>query len=242
MSNAYLAGCVRVHWFRCVLLTAHPPGRDAGRAGHPERPRGPAHRPAASGAGRHGGPPGRPARLPDRAAAAGGPAGAPRPQPAERPVVDAAALARDALAAARAAYPARRLWSSRPRRSCPSGPSPRPSSRCWATCSTTRPSTPPTRPRSGSRRAGSAPWPCWPSRHRPRGPCGQARAHLQALHPARLGRNQQAGGVGLGLYIDRQLANAQGGELLLADPGPPGQGARFELRLPMAELSFRRPG
>ena len=56
------------------------------------------------------------------------------------------------------------------------------------------------------------------------------------------GATRRAGGVGLGLYIARQLANSQGGELLLADPTPPGQGARFELRLPMAELAFRRPG
>jgi signal transduction histidine kinase len=56
------------------------------------------------------------------------------------------------------------------------------------------------------------------------------------------GATRVAGGVGLGLYIARQLANSQGGELLLADPTPPGQGARFELRLPMAELAFRRPG
>ena len=56
------------------------------------------------------------------------------------------------------------------------------------------------------------------------------------------GATRRASGVGLGLYIARQLANAQGGELLLADPSPPGQGARFELRLPMAELAFRRPG
>jgi signal transduction histidine kinase len=56
------------------------------------------------------------------------------------------------------------------------------------------------------------------------------------------GATRLAGGVGLGLYIARQLANAQGGELLLADPTPPGQGARFELRLPMAELAYRRPG
>jgi signal transduction histidine kinase len=51
------------------------------------------------------------------------------------------------------------------------------------------------------------------------------------------GATRLASGVGLGLYIARQLANAQGGELLLADPTPPGQGARFELRLPMAELA-----
>jgi hypothetical protein len=50
------------------------------------------------------------------------------------------------------------------------------------------------------------------------------------------GATRRAGGVGLGLYIARQLANAQGGELLCTDPVPPGQGARFELRLPLAEV------
>jgi signal transduction histidine kinase len=50
------------------------------------------------------------------------------------------------------------------------------------------------------------------------------------------GATRRAGGVGLGLYIARQLANAQGGELRCTDPVPPGQGARFELRLPLAEL------
>ena len=56
------------------------------------------------------------------------------------------------------------------------------------------------------------------------------------------GATRRAGGVGLGLYIARQLANAQGGELLATDPAEAGHGARFELRLPMAELAFRRPG
>ncbi|HTE68225.1 MAG TPA: ATP-binding protein, partial [Actinomycetes bacterium] len=56
------------------------------------------------------------------------------------------------------------------------------------------------------------------------------------------GATRRAGGVGLGLYIARQLANAQGGELLVTDPTGAGRGARFELRLPLAQLSFRRPG
>jgi signal transduction histidine kinase len=56
------------------------------------------------------------------------------------------------------------------------------------------------------------------------------------------GATRRAGGVGLGLYIARQLAQAQGGDLLVTDPAEARQGARFELRLPMAELDFRRPG
>ncbi len=45
---------------------------------------------------------------------------------------------------------------------------------------------------------------------------------------------KSAGGVGLGLYIARQLARAQGGEVLAVDPSRPDRGARFELRLPLA--------
>jgi signal transduction histidine kinase len=49
------------------------------------------------------------------------------------------------------------------------------------------------------------------------------------------GATRRAGGVGLGLYIARQLAQAQGGELLVGEPTRPGAGARFELRLPLAD-------
>jgi signal transduction histidine kinase len=51
------------------------------------------------------------------------------------------------------------------------------------------------------------------------------------------GATRRAGGVGLGLYIARQLAQAQGGELLVGEPVRPGAGARFELRLPLAALA-----
>jgi signal transduction histidine kinase len=44
------------------------------------------------------------------------------------------------------------------------------------------------------------------------------------------------GGLGLGLYIARWLARANRGELQITDP-PSGQGARLELRLPLATPS-----
>jgi signal transduction histidine kinase len=43
---------------------------------------------------------------------------------------------------------------------------------------------------------------------------------------------RRGGGVGLGLYIARQLARSQDGDLLVTDPAD-GQGARFELHLPL---------
>ena len=49
-------------------------------------------------------------------------------------------------------------------------------------------------------------------------------------------------GLGLGLTIARQLAHAQGGELLAVDPERPGTGARFELRLPLAPSRRPRSG
>jgi signal transduction histidine kinase len=44
--------------------------------------------------------------------------------------------------------------------------------------------------------------------------------------------DDRAGGVGLGLYIARELARSQGGDLLVTDPTGT-DGARFELRLPL---------
>lgn len=60
--------------------------------------------------------------------------------------------------------------------------------------------------------------------------------------------DHRAGGVGLGLYIARQLAQAQGGDLVLADGAADRQsagqarrrGARFELRLPLADADAPR--
>jgi K+-sensing histidine kinase KdpD len=91
--------------------------------------------------------------------------------------------------------------------------------------------TPPPSPSSGS------PCWCWPGV-----PPADRERIFERFTQLDSGATRRAGGVGLGLYIARQLANAQGGELLMTDPAPTRQGARFELRLPMAELAFRRPG
>jgi signal transduction histidine kinase len=45
-------------------------------------------------------------------------------------------------------------------------------------------------------------------------------------------RDDRGGGIGLGLYIARELARSQGGDLLITDPTGT-DGARFELRLPL---------
>jgi signal transduction histidine kinase len=53
---------------------------------------------------------------------------------------------------------------------------------------------------------------------------------------------QEPRGLGLGLTIARQLARAQGGELVAVDPHRPTGGARFELRLPLAPVRRGRQG
>jgi signal transduction histidine kinase len=53
--------------------------------------------------------------------------------------------------------------------------------------------------------------------------------------------NRDGLGLGLGLYIARRLATAHRGQLQLSDP-PGAQGARFELRLPLAAGTPSRGG
>jgi signal transduction histidine kinase len=54
----------------------------------------------------------------------------------------------------------------------------------------------------------------------------------------RLGKDRT--GLGLGLFIGRQLARAQGGDLVLADPRH-SAGSRFELRLPLWQRAAASP-
>ena len=163
-------------------------------------------------------------------------------EPAERPVVDAAALARDAVAAARAAYPARQLvleaQAVLPVRAVPEAVL-QVLGNLLDNAAKHAPDKAPIR--VAARQVGALAVVSVQDTG-PGVPPAERERIFERFTQLDSGATRQAGGVGLGLYIARQLANAQGGELLLADPDPPGQGARFELRLPMAELAFRRPG
>jgi signal transduction histidine kinase len=163
-------------------------------------------------------------------------------EPAERPVVDAAAVARDAVAAARKTYPARQILleagEALPVRAVPEAVL-QVLGNLLDNAAKHAPDKAPIRVQA--RRAGALAvlavedtGPGVPETDRER--------IFERFTMLDSGATRQAGGVGLGLYIARQLAQAQGGELLAADPTPPGTGARFELRLPMAELGYRRPG
>ena len=162
--------------------------------------------------------------------------------PAERPVVDAAALARDAVAAARVAYPARQLVMEArevlPVRAAPEAVL-QVLSGLLDNAAKHAPEKAPIRVEA--RRVGAQAVLAVQDSG-PGVPPADRERIFERFTQLDSGATRRAGGVGLGLYIARQLANGQGGELLLADPAPPGQGARFELRLPMAELAFRRPG
>jgi signal transduction histidine kinase len=155
-------------------------------------------------------------------------------QPAERPLVDAVAIARDALAAARLAHPGRELVlvarEPLPVRALPEAVL-QVLGNLLDNAAKYAPDHTPIQ-LEASRYGPLAvlavedAGPGVPPADRDR--IFERFAQLDA------GATRRAGGVGLGLYIARQLADAQGGELLAADPTTPGRGARFELRLPLA--------
>jgi signal transduction histidine kinase len=163
-------------------------------------------------------------------------------EPAERPVVDAAAVAREAVAAARAAYPARQLvldaGEVMPVRAVPEAVL-QVLGNLLDNAAKHAPDKAPIR--VAARRVGSLAVVSVEDSG-PGIPPAERERVFERFTQLDSGATRRAGGVGLGLYIARQLANAQGGELVATDPPPPGQGARFELRLPTAELAFRRPG
>jgi signal transduction histidine kinase len=163
-------------------------------------------------------------------------------EPAERPVVDAAALARDAVAAARAAYPARQLvveaQAVLPVRAVPEAVL-QVLGNLLDNAAKHAPDRAPIR--VAARQVGALAVVSVQDTG-PGVPPAERERIFERFTQLDSGATRQAGGVGLGLYIARQLANAQGGELLATDPAEAGQGARFELRLPIAEQAFRRPG
>jgi len=163
-------------------------------------------------------------------------------EPAERPVVDAAALAREAVAAARKAYPARQVLFEAgevlPVRAVPEAVL-QVLGNLLDNAAKHAPDKAPILVQA--RRVGALAVVAVEDSGPGVPPTDRERI-FERFIMLDSGATRQAGGVGLGLYIARQLAQAQGGELLSADPTPPGTGARFELRLPMAELAHRRPG
>jgi signal transduction histidine kinase len=163
-------------------------------------------------------------------------------EPGERPVVDAAAVTREAVAAARATYPARQLVLEAnevlPVRAVPEAVR-QVLGNLLDNAAKHAPDRAPIRVEA--RRVGALAVMAVEDSG-PGVPPAERERIFDRFTQLDSGATRLASGVGLGLYIARQLANAQGGELLLADPTPPGQGARFELRLPMAELAYRRPG
>jgi signal transduction histidine kinase len=163
-------------------------------------------------------------------------------EPAQRPVVDAAALARDAVAAARAAYPARQLVLEAqevlPVRAVPEAVL-QVLGNLLDNAAKHAPDKAPIR--VAARQVGALAVVSVQDSG-PGVPPAERERIFERFTQLDSGATRQAGGVGLGLYIARQLAIAEGGELLATDPAEAGPGARFELRLPMAELAFRRPG
>jgi signal transduction histidine kinase len=163
-------------------------------------------------------------------------------EPSERPVVDAAAVVREAVAAARTAYPARQLVVDT-REVLPVRALPEAVLQVLGDLLDNAAKHAPDKApiRVEARRAGALAVLAVEDTG-PGVPAADRERVFERFTQLDSGATRRAGGVGLGLYIARQLAHAQGGELRCTDPAGGGPGARFELRLPLAELAFRRPG
>jgi signal transduction histidine kinase len=157
-------------------------------------------------------------------------------QPAEHPLVDGAALARDALALARLAHPGRALVLVA-REVLPVRAAPEAVLQVLANLLDNAAKYSPDHGPVRLEATRYGPLAVLAVEDTGPGSPGRPRAHLRALHPARLRATRRAGGVGLGLYIARQLAEAQDGELVVTDPALGGQGTRFELRLPLTPIA-----
>jgi signal transduction histidine kinase len=158
-------------------------------------------------------------------------------EPAERPLVDATAVARDALVAARVAHPGRELVlvgrEALPVRAAPEA--------VLQILGNLLDNAAKYSPDHGPVRLEATrfgPMAVLAVEDAGPGVPGADRERIfDRVTQLDSGATRRAGGVGLGLYIARQLSQAQGGELLVTDTTPPGLGARFELRLPLAEQS-----
>ena len=140
-------------------------------------------------------------------------------EPAERPVVDAAAVARDAVAAARAAYPARQLVLDA-REVLPVRAVPEAILQVLGNLLDNAAKHAPDKApiRVAARQVGALAVVSVEDTG-PGVPPAERERIFERFTQLDSGATRQAGGVGLGLYIARQLANAQGGELLAHRPG-----------------------
>ena len=158
-------------------------------------------------------------------------------EPAEHPLVDAAALARDALAAARVAHPGRELAliarEVLPVRAAPEA--------VLQVLGNLLDNAAKYSPDHGPVRLEA-------TRYGPLAvlavedtgpgvPPADRERIFERFTQLDSGATRRAGGIGLGLYIARQLAVAQDGELVVCDPPLGGHGARFELRLPLTPIA-----
>jgi two-component system, OmpR family, sensor histidine kinase KdpD len=71
-------------------------------------------------------------------------------------------------------------------------------------------------------------------------PPGERERIFERFTQLESGDGRRGEGAGLGLSIARELARSLGGDLVLCEPAPGGAGARFELRLPLADQGAAR--